>query len=67
MIAIHFRGWKELDSINTKHSGPNEDIFDTIVRNDDSSTNVVKMALLAQRFTKFLRKNKPFFKDFKKR
>ena len=67
MIAIHFLGWKELHFRDIKDSGLSEDIFDTIVRNDNSNTNLKKMALLAQGFTKFLRMNKPFFKDFKNR
>ena len=55
MSAIHFRGRKELGFIDIKDSGLSEDVFDTIVRNDDSNTNEEKWDLLSQRFTKFLR------------
>ena len=67
MIVIHYHGRKELDFIDIKYSGPSEDIFDTIFRNDESNTNEEKISILSHRFTKFLRKNKPFFKDLKKR
>ena len=67
MRAIYFRGGRELGSQDIKDSGPSEDVFDRIVRNDDSNPNEEKMALLAQRFTKFIRKNKPFVRDIKKR
>ena len=55
MPAIHHRGGKELGFIDIKESGLCEDVFDTIVRNDDSNTNEEKMDILSQRFTKFLR------------
>ena len=67
MIAFHFHGRKELNFIHIKYSGPNEDILDIIVRNDDCNTNEEKKSILCERFTKFLRMKKPFFKDFKKR
>ena len=64
--AIYFLGAKVLSSQEIMDSGPREDVLDRIVRNDDSNPNEEKMALLAQRFTKFLRKKKPFFRDIKK-
>ena len=48
MSAIHFRGGKELGFIYIKDSGLSEDVFDTIVGNDDSNTNEEKMDLLSQ-------------------
>ena len=62
MIDIHFRRRKELDFIDIKYSGLSEAIFDTIVSIDESNTNEEKISILFQRFTKFLRKNKPFFR-----
>ena len=47
MRAIHFRGRKALGFIDIKESGSGEDVFDRIIRNDDSNTNEEKMALLA--------------------
>ena len=42
MSAIHIRGWQELGFIDIKDSGLSKDLFDTIVRNDDSYTNEEK-------------------------
>ena len=55
MLAINFRGRKELGFIDIRDSGLSEDLFDTIVRNDDSNTNEEKRDLFSQRFSKFLR------------
>ena len=66
MRAIYFRGGRELGSQDINDSGPSEHDFDQIFRNDDSNPNEEKMALLAKRFTKFIRKKKPFFSDIKK-
>ena len=55
MSAIHFRGRQELGFIDIKDNGLSKDLFDTIVRNDDSNINEEKWDLLSHRFTKFLR------------
>ena len=60
MRAIYFRWRRELGSQDIKDRGPCEHVFDRIVRNDDSNPNEDKMALFAQRCTKFIRKKQPF-------
>ena len=57
---------ERLGSQDIKESGPCEHVFDRIVRNDDSNPIEENIALLVQRFTKFIRKKKFFLGILKK-
>ena len=66
LSAIYFWGGKEVGPQDIKDSGQSEQVFDIIVRKDDSNHNEEKMALLAVWFPKFLRNKKPFLGILKK-
>lgn len=50
----------------SKDSDPSEEVFATCFGNEDSNINVEEMSLLAQRFTNFFRKKKPFSRGIRK-